>query len=74
MTVNLEEETKGVEAMATILNFTAEASGAGGGCIIAALTMLLAVRLDEAPASARDEIRRRVVRVIEGKPDVTSPF
>jgi len=57
-----------VEAVASVLNDAAEESGAAGGVLIAALTLLLAVWLDRVPANMRNEIRERVVRVIEGKP------
>ncbi len=55
-----------IEALAELLNFTAESTGAGGGVIIGALTMMLAVWLDQAPEAVRDEIRARVVVVLKG--------
>lgn len=58
-----------IEELATILNAIAEGTGAGGGVIIGALTMLLALWLDEAPTSVANEIRARVVSVLKGHVD-----
>ena len=40
-----------------------------GGCIIAALTLTLAVWLEAAPEGVREEIRRRCISVLSGKPN-----
>jgi hypothetical protein len=56
-----------IESLAVLLNETVESVGAGGGVIIGALTMVLAVWLDRAPEPVANEIRRRVVSVLEGK-------
>lgn len=58
-----------IEALAEILNTVAEGTGAGGGVIVGALTMMLALWLDQAPESARNEIRARVVNVLKGHVD-----
>lgn len=58
-----------IEQLAQFLNLAAESTGAGGGTIIGALTMLLALWLDEAPASVSNEIRDRVVNVLKGHID-----
>lgn len=58
-----------IEELATILNAVAEGTGVGGGVIIGALTMLLALWLDQAPDNVANEIRDRVVAVLKGKAD-----
>lgn len=58
-----------IEELATILNAVAEGTGANGGVIIGALTMLLALWLDQAPDNVANEIRNRVVAVLKGKAD-----
>lgn len=59
-----------IEQLAQLLNMTAESTGAGGGTIIGALTMMLAIWLDHSPEEVRDEIRARVVSVLKGHVDV----
>jgi len=58
-----------IEALAEILNTLAEGTGAGGGIIIGALTLMLAIRLDDAPENIRNEVRSRVVAVLKGHAD-----
>lgn len=64
----LEHEAE-IEELATILNTVAEGTGASGGCVIGALTMLLALWLDQAPDDVANEIRARVVSVLKGHVD-----
>lgn len=61
----LEHEVE-IRALAELLNTVAEGTGANGGRIIGALTMLLAIWLDQAPERIRNEIRARVVAVLKG--------
>lgn len=58
-----------IESLAQLLNITAESTGANGGVIIGALTMLLAIWLDHAPENVRNEIREKVVKVLQGRDD-----
>jgi len=64
----LEHEAE-IEQLAQFLNAAAESTGAGGGVIIGALTMMLAIWLDHSPEKVRDEIRARVVSVLRGHLD-----
>lgn len=68
MTASVTQFSREIEALASRFDEVAEETGAAGGPLIAAMTLVLAVWLDRAPPNVRNEIRDRVVNVLAGKP------